>query len=53
MLIIGDKEMEAKQATWRTRSGDDLGMVTIESVCDKMRQEILSKKRSPADKSWI
>jgi threonyl-tRNA synthetase len=51
MLIIGDKEMEAKQATWRTRSGDDLGMVTIESVCDKMRQEILSKKRSPADKS--
>ena len=51
MLIIGDKETEAKQATWRTRSGDDLGMVTIESVCDKMRQEILSKKRSPADKS--
>lgn len=53
MLIIGDKEMEAKQVTWRSRSGTDLGMVTIESVCDNMRQEILSKKRSPADNSLI
>ena len=44
MLIIGDKEMEAKQATLRTRSGQDIGMVTIESVCDKMRQEILVKR---------
>ncbi len=43
MLIIGDKEIEGEQVTWRTRAGVDLGMVTIESVCDKMRQEILSK----------
>lgn len=44
MLIIGDKEIETQQVTWRTRSGEDLGMVTTKSVCDKMRQEILSKK---------
>ncbi|MGV3740532.1 MAG: threonine--tRNA ligase [Gammaproteobacteria bacterium] len=43
MLIIGDKEVEANQVTLRTRAGVDLGMVTIESVCDRMRQEILSK----------
>lgn len=43
MLIIGDKEVDNNQVTWRTRSGKDLGMVTIESVCDSMRQEILSK----------
>lgn len=43
MLIIGDKEVDQNQATWRTRAGVDLGMVTIESVCDRMRQEILSK----------
>ena len=43
MLIIGDKEVELDQVTWRSRAGVDLGMVTIESVCDRMRQEILSK----------
>ena len=43
MLIIGDKEVDLNQVTLRTRAGADLGMVTIESVCDRMRQEILSK----------
>lgn len=50
MLIIGDKEIETQQVTWRTRSGEDLGMVTIKSVCDKMRQEIFSKKLLLRDK---
>ncbi len=43
MLIVGDKEVEMNQVTWRNQAGVDLGMVTIESVCDSMRQEILSK----------
>lgn len=43
MLIIGDKEVETNQVTLRTRAGVDLGMMTIESVCDKMRQEIVKK----------
>ena len=43
MLIIGDKEVETKQVTLRTRAGADLGMMTIESVCDKMRQAIVMK----------
>ena len=43
MLIIGDKERDGAQVTLRTRAGVDLGMMTIESVCDKMRQEIVAK----------
>jgi threonyl-tRNA synthetase len=43
MLIIGDKEIETGQVTLRTRSGADLGMMTIISVCDKMRQAIAMK----------
>ncbi len=43
MLIIGDKEIDTNQVTLRTRAGVDIGMVTIESVCDKMRQEIAAK----------
>lgn len=43
MLIIGDKEVETGQVTLRTRAGADLGMMTIESVCDKMRQAIAMK----------
>lgn len=43
MLIIGDKERDGALVTLRTRAGVDLGMMTIESVCDKMRQEIVAK----------
>ncbi|PJD92554.1 MAG: threonine--tRNA ligase [Legionella sp.] len=45
MVIIGDKEIETQQVTLRTRAGVDIGMVTIESVCDKMRQEIATKAK--------
>lgn len=45
MLIVGDKEIDTKQVTLRTRAGVDIGMVTIESVCDKMRREIAAKAR--------
>jgi threonyl-tRNA synthetase len=44
MVIVGDKEAETGQVTWRSRAGVDLGMMTIESICDRMRQEILSKR---------
>jgi len=40
MLIVGDKEVECQQVTVRTRAGADLGMMTIEAFCDKLRQEI-------------
>lgn len=43
LLIIGDKEMEMQQVTLRTREGVDLGMMTIESFCDRLRQEINQK----------
>ncbi|MDP3705692.1 MAG: threonine--tRNA ligase [Legionellaceae bacterium] len=44
MLIIGDKEVDSKQVTVRMRGGADMGMMTIESFCDKLRQEIFAKQ---------
>ncbi len=43
LLIIGDKETDSQQVTLRTREGADLGMMTIESFCDKLRHEISQK----------
>ena len=40
MLIIGDKELEAQQVSLRSRAGEDFGMMTIDSICDKMRHSI-------------
>ena len=40
MLIIGDKEVEQKQVTVRMRGGDDLGMMTPDSLCDMLYQKI-------------
>lgn len=53
MLIVGDKETDAKQVTLRMRSGQDLGMMTLESVCDKMRQEIAMKAQILEDRPLV
>jgi threonyl-tRNA synthetase len=39
LLIIGDKEVENKLVTVRTREGTDLGAITIEKLCETLRQE--------------
>jgi len=45
LLIIGDKEVENGQVTVRTREGTDKGAMTIDTVCEMMRQEIAAKGR--------
>lgn len=43
LLIIGDKEVENGTASVRTREGQDLGTMTIDAICDILRQEIAAK----------
>ena len=40
LLIIGDKEVENNQVTVRTRDGTDLGVMTIDTICDTLLHEI-------------
>lgn len=43
LLVIGDKEVEAKQVAVRTREGMDLGVMTMDAFCDILTQEIARK----------
>ena len=43
LLIIGDKEVENELVTVRSREGKDLGVMTIDTVCDMLQQEIENK----------
>lgn len=42
-LIVGDKEVEQNLVTVRTRAGQDLGAMTIDSICGILRQKIVEK----------
>ncbi|HAT8592817.1 TPA: threonine--tRNA ligase [Legionella pneumophila] len=43
LLVVGDKEVENCQVAVRTRDGVDLGVMTIETICDTLTQEIIRK----------
>ncbi|TAL60850.1 MAG: threonine--tRNA ligase [Legionella sp.] len=43
LLVIGDKEVENGQVSVRTREGVDLGVMTIDTICDTLSQEIFRK----------
>ncbi|RAP35666.1 threonine--tRNA ligase [Legionella quinlivanii] len=45
LLVIGDKEVETGSVSVRTREGTDLGVMTIDSVCDLLQKEIATKGR--------
>ncbi len=45
LLIIGDKEVENGHVTIRTRDGTDLGVMTIDTICDTLLREIEAKQR--------
>ena len=45
MLVIGDKELEAKTVAVRTRSGEDLGSMTLDALMDKLSTEAEHKGR--------
>ncbi|NRA84481.1 MAG: threonine--tRNA ligase [Gammaproteobacteria bacterium] len=42
-IVIGDKEVEAKEIAVRTRSGVDLGKMSIETFLNTLQQEINSR----------
>ncbi|VEB33227.1 threonine--tRNA ligase [Legionella cherrii] len=43
LLVIGDKEVESNQVAVRSREGADLGVMTIDAICDTLTQEIARK----------
>lgn len=43
LLVVGDKEVESKQVAIRSREGVDLGVMTIDAICDTLTQEIVHK----------
>jgi len=44
LLVVGDKEMEAGEIAIRTRSGEDLGTMSVESFIEKLSEEVSSRK---------
>jgi threonyl-tRNA synthetase len=41
-LIIGDKEVAGRLIAVRTRSGEDLGQMTIDALIERFKAEIKS-----------
>ncbi|RHW77260.1 threonine--tRNA ligase [Colwellia sp. RSH04] len=44
LLVVGDKEMEAGEIAIRTRSGEDLGKMSIEDFIAKMTDEVNNRQ---------
>ena len=44
LLVIGDKEVESGQVAVRSREGVDLGVMTIDAICDTLAQKIRAKE---------
>ena len=45
MLILGDKDIEAKTVSVRTRTGDDLGAMPLDEF-DKIIEDIVHNKKT-------
>ena len=43
-LIVGDKEMQAGQVAVRTRSGEDLGAMPLDSLLARLQQEAAARR---------
>jgi threonyl-tRNA synthetase len=43
LLVVGDKEVESNSVAVRTREGANLGVMSIDTICDILRQEIAAK----------
>ena len=44
LLVVGDKEVEAKEVAVRTRKGDDLGKFSIEDFAAHVKEEIIAHR---------
>src|SRR5690554_889158 len=45
LIVIGDKEMEANTVAVRTRSGEDLGIMPLDGLLEKLNAEVERKAR--------
>ena len=45
LLVCGDKEVENGTVAVRTRTGEDLGTLSIEEFCEHLRQDVAQKGR--------
>lgn len=43
-LIVGDKEMQARTVAVRTRSGEDLGVMTLDALLGRLEEERLARR---------
>lgn len=49
LLVIGDKEVEKNAVAVRTREGNDLGVMSVDTICDVLHKEIAAKGRVKND----
>ena len=42
-LVVGDREMQARTVAVRTRSGEDLGAMTLEAFVERLRDEAIAR----------
>ncbi|WP_417224534.1 threonine--tRNA ligase [Amphritea sp.] len=45
LLVVGDKEVESGAVAVRTRTGEDLGTLSIEEFCEHLKQDVAQKGR--------
>jgi threonyl-tRNA synthetase len=45
LLVAGDKEVAANLLSVRTRSGKDLGAVSVDTLIERLRTEVQSRGR--------
>lgn len=45
LLVVGDKEVESGTVAVRTRSGEDLGTMSVDALVDQLVQEVTRKGR--------
>ena len=45
MLVVGDKEKESKTVAIKTRTGEDLGVMTLDKVIQKFKEEEYEAKK--------
>ena len=46
LLVVGDKEVENQTVAVRTRTGEDLGSISIDDFANRLREDIQSRGRS-------
>ncbi|NOX09954.1 MAG: threonine--tRNA ligase [Gammaproteobacteria bacterium] len=46
LLVIGDKEVESNTVAVRTRTGKDLGVMSIDTLLEELNREVVSHGRS-------